>query len=195
MLTVIQLNTPGATSLPGTEKELLKIKSHTSGSRPEFKPLVGAQATVDSVLREIKDCSIVHFACHGVQATDPLNSRLLLHNGSLSLSQLMYISLPNAKIAFLSACQTATGEKKLPDEAVHLAAGMLAAGFKSVIGTMRSIRDDLAPEVADRVYAWLLKDGNLESGTAAEALHHAVEEIRKRNPSDLDWVPFIHMGT
>ena len=130
MLAVIQPNTPGAASLPGTEEELLRIKSHTSGSRLGLKSLVGAQATVNSVLREIKDCSIVHFACHGIQdTTHPLSSRLLLHGGYLSLAQLMYTKLPNARLAFLSACETATGQENLPDEAVHLAAGMLAAGF------------------------------------------------------------------
>ena len=38
-------------------------------------------------------------------------------------------SLEPAELAFLSACQTATGYEKLPEEAVHLVAGMLAAGF------------------------------------------------------------------
>lgn len=31
--------------------------------------------------------------------------------------------------AFLSPCQTATGEKHLSDEAIHMAAGMLFAGY------------------------------------------------------------------
>ena len=158
--------------------------------------LVGKDATVDAVLEEMQSCSVVHFACHGKQdMIDPLSSCLCLHDGSLSLSQLVYMKLPNAQLAFLSACQTATGEKELPDEAVHLAAGMLAAGFKSVIGTMWSVSDNAAPIVADGVYARLFKDGKLESGKVAEALHYAVEDLRKRNPSDfMAWVPFIHMG-
>ena len=107
----------------------------------------------------------------------------------------MYTSLPNARIAFLSACETATGQENLPDEAVHLAAGMLAAGFKSVIGTMWAISDSAAPIVAERFYARLLKDGKVEDGKAAGALHYAVEDLRKRDPSDfMAWVPFIHIG-
>ncbi|KAI0082963.1 hypothetical protein BDY19DRAFT_981531, partial [Irpex rosettiformis] len=54
--------------------------------------------------------------------------------------------LPNADLAVLSACQTATGDEKLSEEAVHLAAGMLNIGYKSVIGTMWSISDYIAPE-------------------------------------------------
>ena len=196
VLAVIQPNTPKLSHLPGAIKELSMIEKRVSESGHVLKSLVGNQATVDTVLGDMKDCSVVHFACHGIQdATDPLNSRLILDDGPLPLSKLIYTKLPNAQLAFLSACQTAKGEKELPDEAVHLAAGMLAAGFKSVIGTMWSISDNAAPIVADGVYARLFKDGKLESGKVAEALHYAVEDLRKRDPSDfMAWVPFIHMG-
>ncbi|KAI6096165.1 CHAT domain-containing protein, partial [Pisolithus croceorrhizus] len=40
------------------------------------------------------------------------------------------------EFAFLSACHTAQGDKATPDEAIHLAAGLQFAGFKSVIGTL-----------------------------------------------------------
>ncbi|KAJ6522099.1 hypothetical protein DFH09DRAFT_938562 [Mycena vulgaris] len=39
-------------------------------------------------------------------------------------------------LAVLRACQTAMGDEKLPDEAVHLAASLLFAGFRSVVATM-----------------------------------------------------------
>jgi CHAT domain-containing protein len=40
------------------------------------------------------------------------------------------------KLAFLSACETAKGDEKSPDEAMHLAATMIFAGFRGVIATM-----------------------------------------------------------
>lgn len=39
-------------------------------------------------------------------------------------------------LAFLSASQPARGDKKLPDEAMHLAATLLFAGFGSLVATM-----------------------------------------------------------
>jgi CHAT domain-containing protein len=48
----------------------------------------------------------------------------------------MRLRLPHAVLAFLSACQTAQGSEKQPDQAVHLAASMLFCGFRSVVGTM-----------------------------------------------------------
>jgi CHAT domain-containing protein len=48
----------------------------------------------------------------------------------------MDADLGDAFFAFLSACETAKGDHDYADEAVHLAASMLFAGFKSVIATM-----------------------------------------------------------
>jgi CHAT domain-containing protein len=48
----------------------------------------------------------------------------------------MEMNLKHAFVAFLSACETAKGDRTYADEVVHLAATMLFAGFKSVIATM-----------------------------------------------------------
>jgi CHAT domain-containing protein len=52
------------------------------------------------------------------------------------IAGLMELKLDNAFLAFLSACEMAKGDKEQPDQAMHLAAGMLFRGFKSVIATM-----------------------------------------------------------
>jgi len=44
--------------------------------------------------------------------------------------------MPNASLAFLSACQTAMGDENLPDKAFHLAAALLFAGFRGTVATM-----------------------------------------------------------
>ncbi|KAF8122601.1 hypothetical protein EV363DRAFT_1182291 [Boletus edulis] len=45
------------------------------------------------------------------------------------------------RVPFLSACQTVTGVEDLTDEAVHIAAGMLFAGYGGVVGKMWSISE------------------------------------------------------
>jgi CHAT domain-containing protein len=60
----------------------------------------------------------------------------MLHDGPLKVSQIMQQPTPNARLAFLGACQTATGDKTLPDEAIHLASTLLFAGFRGVVATM-----------------------------------------------------------
>jgi CHAT domain-containing protein len=85
---------------------------------------------------EKQSAHILHLACHGQQAEDALDSAFFLRDGKFSIQNLMSMHLPNAVLAFLSACQTARGSKDLPDQAVHLAASMLFCGFRSVVGTM-----------------------------------------------------------
>ncbi|KAJ3530303.1 hypothetical protein NMY22_g8630 [Coprinellus aureogranulatus] len=110
------------------------------------------------------------------------------------------------RLAFLSACKTSVGEEKLPDEAVHLAAGMLAAGYRRVIATMWSINDKHATKVAQSFYQYLwdhptdaLRDGGFDGTLSAYALHHATQELRWELGGDSDdsilaWAPFIHYG-
>ena len=155
-----------------------------------------SDATVQNVVEGMKESNWVHFACHGVQEiSDPTKSALLLANGAhLTLLDMSRLSLPHAELAYLSACQTATGVEDLSEEAVHLTAGMLSAGYCGVIGTMWSIVDDDAPKVADAVYAHLLKDPNPDPTQAAFALHEAVKKLCNESKSYFSWVPYIHVG-
>jgi CHAT domain-containing protein len=76
-------------------------------------------------------------ACHGVQNADnALLSGFCLSDGNLTVSRLMELDLKDAFFAFLSACETAKGDEKQPDQTVHLAAAMLFVGFRSVVANM-----------------------------------------------------------
>ncbi|KDN37406.1 hypothetical protein RSAG8_10211, partial [Rhizoctonia solani AG-8 WAC10335] len=83
------------------------------------------------------------------------------------------------------------------DEVVHLASGMLMAGYPSVIATMWSVMDSDAPFVADKVYGQLLRDGTMHCNDTARALHHAVAELREKigYKEFTRWVPYIHIGS
>jgi CHAT domain-containing protein len=145
----------------------------------------------------MEDCSWPHLACHGVQKPDePTKSALILQDGHLTLEEIIKLNLPKAEFAFLSACQTTTGDEKLSEESVHIAGGMLLAGYRGVVATMWSIQDELAPLVADEFYAHIMRDGGRpDSRKAAEALHFSVQKLRERRDVRLiDWIPFVHLG-
>lgn len=155
------------------------------------------QATIESVLDAMDRHSWVHFACHGIQhPDDPVKSAFALHDGNLELSRLMRKPLKNAQLAVLSACQTAMGDVTLPQETVNLAAGMLAAGYRGVIGTMWSIRDADAPILAKALYSNLLQNSARGKVEAAYALHDAVASLRQEIGEEEfhRWVPFVHYG-
>lgn len=197
ILAISQPSTPGHRSLPGTVTEVQAIE-HCIGSRNiPFTWLDGKKATIANVLECMAKSNWCHFACHGLQDRgDPIESAFAMQDGSLSLRTIMSKSFPSADIAFLSACQTATGDEKRPEEAVHLAAGMLMAGFRSVFATMWSIGDRDAPLVVKEVYTYLLEDGQNNRGREAYALHHALGQLRKEVSMNAfgKWVPFVHFG-
>jgi CHAT domain-containing protein len=159
--------------------------------------LEGKEGTKGQVTQGMESCNWLHLACHGIQRPDePTKSALILQDGHLTLEEIIRLNLPKAEFAFLSACQTTTGDEKLSEEAVHLAGGMLLAGYRGVVATMWSIRDDLAPDVTDEFYGHIIKDGERpDSRKTAEALHMSVQKLRKKDDVKLiDWIPFVHLG-
>ncbi|CAE6460116.1 unnamed protein product, partial [Rhizoctonia solani] len=197
VLAIGQAATPGHSPLPGTTRELEHVKAHIQ-DRALYSEFEGDQATTTAVLDAMEQHEWVHLACHAHQnVSDPTKSGFFLHDGTLDLAAINRRSFKNKGLAFLSACQTAAGDEKLPDEAIHLASGMLMAGYPSVIATMWSVVDDDAPFVADKVYAQLMPDGRIGNGEAGKALHHAVAVLREEvgEKEFGRWVPYIHIGS
>jgi CHAT domain-containing protein len=195
LLSVIQPSAPGATGIPNTKKELDCLQRRLVSR--QHVVLEGAEGTKRQVIKGMEDCNWLHLACHGVQKPEePTKSALILEDGHLTLEELIKLRLPQAEFAFLSACQTTTGDERLSEEAVHIAGGMLLAGYRGVVATMWSIQDDLAPEVADEFYAHIMQDiQRPSSGEAAEALHISVQKLRKKkNVPLIEWIPFVHLG-
>ena len=200
-----QPNAPGATKIPGTTTEVRSIYQKAIENGIRVLKIEGSDLTLNECLGHLEDFSSVHLACHGYQnPEESLRSKFCFHNGTLDLATILRMDLKNADLAFLSACQTSTGDEKLSDEAVHLAAGMLAAGYRRVVATMWSIGDTTVQEVANNFYDRLWSEREEGSGSefdgtlSAYALHHAIQKLREdRGDSDdaiLAWAPFVHFG-
>ena len=200
---VSQPETPNQPRIPGTTKEVLAIMQLLKNHNVQFLCLEGENATVDQGISNMETHSCIHFACHAQQNTqEPLKSSFMLHDGGLELSEIIKKKLVGADLAYLSACQTSTGDEKLSEEAVHLAAGMLAAGYQGVIATMWSISDQHGPQVAEDFYAELISQdleleqlSSLSTDNAAYALHYSTQKLQKQlGDLELDWIPYVHFG-
>ncbi|KAJ1299800.1 hypothetical protein OPQ81_000699 [Rhizoctonia solani] len=196
LLAVGQEATPGHNPLPGTKEELARIGECVVPPLL-LKCLEDHNATVAAVLEAMEKHNWVHLACHAHQDfRRPTESGFSLHDGPLTLKEIGKRAFKGKGLAFLSACQTARGDNDLPDESVHLASGMLTAGYPSVIATMWSVVDVDAPVVASTVYEYLLKDGKMNCNDTAKALHIAVKLLRDSvgEKEFGRWAPYIHIG-
>jgi len=202
---ISQPKTSGKNEIPFVRDEIENIESQLGMRGIPYSTLADESATVSRVLKSMEDFSGIHLACHASQDLgNSLKSSIHLYDGPLELTEIMKKNLHKADFAFLSACQTSKGDAKLPDEAVHLAAGMLAAGYRSVVGTMWAVVDKHGPDLAELFYKTMLEDSTTEGGAkidgrlAARALHHATKRLQEKfsdSPdSYLAWVPYVHFG-
>ncbi|KAJ3505773.1 hypothetical protein NLJ89_g7243 [Agrocybe chaxingu] len=186
-LVLAQPTTNGHQDIPMTLRELELVETaipppsllHVGNGRLSETNI---NRTVGEALEHLSHASILHLACHGHQDhIDPLSSGFELQDGRLTISKLISCQMPHAVLAFLSACESASNDLDVPDEALNLAAAMLYARFQSVIGTMWTMNDNDGPEVARMIYEELFKSPNdhLDPKVIACALDSAEFDIRR----------------
>lgn len=184
LLAVAMPETPGAAPIEGAAGEAQHL-----AERYGAHVLTGERATRDAVCAALPDYELVHFACHsdgsGLLLQDHLTKPLTV----LDISRLQ---LPRARLAYLSACTTSLGPRRLADEAIHLAAAFQQAGFPRVIGTLWPVEDAVAQSLCADVYDAL---PGLDTASAPEALQRATRDLSERYPDSPSlWAGFVYIG-
>jgi CHAT domain-containing protein len=192
LLVVAMPDTPGLPALPGARREAATL----AGLPVRTQVLAGEGAVRASVSQAVLEHAWAHFACHaGQDLHDPSAGRLYLHDGQLTVADLSKLRLDDAQFAYLSACDTARGGLRLPDEALHLGGALQLAGYQHVIATQWPISDRIAATMTERVYARLRTADGLDLSRAAPALHDAVRALRERYPQNPAlWASYVHFG-
>lgn len=112
----------------------------------------------EEILKELKECTVLHFAGHGTtNPADPSKSCLVLSDGiehGLTAEDIeaarLHDSLPT--LAYLSACSTGTNDVTvLLDEGLHLMGACQVAGFQNIVGTMWKVSDSFCVQIANSV--------------------------------------------
>jgi hypothetical protein len=192
MLAVAMSLTPGAPALPSADTERKFLEATFSADT-----LFNEQATTDRVIAALPKYAIAHFACHGeTDLADPSASRLLCHDhqsNALSVARLSRLDLPDAALAYLSACATSQTSAVLADEAVHVTSAFQIAGYAQVIGTLWPIHDRISSRMARTIYAALGQQG-ASGRSAAYAVHNAVCALRRDVGAEPIWASYIHVG-
>lgn len=133
--------------------------------------------------------SVVHLATHGKFSSNPEETFIILWDKPLDLADLnnlLRINDPNRTIELLvlSACETATGDKRA---ALGLAGVALQAGANSTLATLWQVDDESTAELMSQFYHQLQAEPQI---TKAEALRRVQLNLWKNQ--DKDWeVPFF----
>lgn len=117
-------------------------------------PLRGRDATHARVLEHLAGADVLHFACHGAtDLDDPLRSAVMLADDvPLTVADLISCRLGGARLAVLSACETAVLGPDLPDEVVSLPSGFLQAGVAGVLASLWAVPDAGTTVLISRFY-------------------------------------------
>ena len=151
---------------------------------PREKRLQGSQEATRTNYRQlIEQVQFIHCCHHAESRLDnPLESRLKLADGSITLGQLMTPGwrLPDLSDVFLACCETGLGEPSLSDDLFALSTSFLCAGARTVISSLWRVKD-LATALFSIFYYQQLKQGK----DSSFAIQQAQIQLRQLKKEDL----------
>ncbi|MEQ8381272.1 MAG: CHAT domain-containing protein [Coleofasciculus sp. A1-SPW-01] len=201
----------GTTNAPSFEQEgfstLDNVANELAGIQQQItlnQILENQDFIQDNIRNQIQMASfnLVHIATHGKFSSNPQQTFLLDWSGRINvkdLDSLLRTNEPNRTSAIellvLSACETATGDKRA---ALGLAGIAVRAGARSTLATLWQVNDASTAEFMQRFYQQL-KEPQLSK---AEALRQTQIAFLTEYPDDPDkdylrpyhWAPFILIG-
>jgi CHAT domain-containing protein len=138
---------------------------------------------------------IVHLATHGQFSSNADNTFILTWDGRINVKQLDQLlrsregKLNPIELLVLSACQTATGDKRA---ALGMAGVAVRSGARSTLASLWSVSDRSTASLMIEFYRELSKPGV----TKAEALRRAQVALLNQNDytSPYYWAPFVLLG-
>lgn len=180
------------TPLENVKLELQEIKSGV----PRSQQLINQSFTESDLKNQIKSVpfSVVHFATHGQFSSNANETFILTWNELLKVRKfdnLLRLRDPSESRAIellvLSACQTATGDRRA---ALGLAGIAVRAGARSTLATLWSVDDRSTAELMSQFYQEFAK----AQVTKAEALRRAQLTLLTNYEIPYFWAPYVLVG-
>ncbi len=155
--------------LPGTRTEAAAIARHVGDGA---RVLVGADAS-EAVVRDdsLASYAIVHLAAHTLlDDAHPDRSGIRLagddeHDGVLRSAEIVELDLEGRTVV-LAACSSATGLALRGEGPMSVARSFFEAGATAVVASLWPLRDDVAAELFDEIYAELARGATLSAAVA-----------------------------
>ncbi|BAY59135.1 TPR repeat-containing protein (plasmid) [Leptolyngbya boryana NIES-2135] len=175
-------------NLPNAEQEARAIA-------PLFntQAITGKAGTKQTILQQISDARVIHFATHGsFSDRNGFKSWLALapsenDSGILTAEEVAQLKL-NADLVVLSACDTGRG-RVTGDGVVGLSRSFIAAGVPSVIVSLWAVPDAPTADLMKEFYQQLKRNPD-----KAQALRQAMLTTFRTHPNLKDWAAFTLIG-
>jgi CHAT domain-containing protein len=198
----------GASNAPSFKKEGLgaidNVELELSGIKKNIQrnqTLQNQQFIKNNLQAKINttNFNIVHLATHGKFSSNPEQTYILDWNGRIKVKDLDNLlrldyqrSSKPIELLILSACQTASGDKRA---ALGLAGVTIRAGTRTTLASLWQINDASTAEFMIELYQQL----NLENVTKAEALRNSqIKFLKESSSRDYNrpyyWASFILVG-
>jgi CHAT domain-containing protein len=171
--------------LPGSQQEAQAIAKLLN-----TQALIGSQATEKTVLAQIRQASVIHFATHGLlDEHQGMASAIALvagtdDDGLLTAGELSAIPL-TAQLAVLSACDTGRG-RITGDGVLGLSRSLMLAGVPNVVVSLWAVPDQATASLMTEYYRQMP-----QQPTQAQALRQAMLTTLKQYPDPRDWAGFV----
>ena len=161
------------------------------------RPLVGKQATKQTVLQKIHSVSLIHIAAHGnadkgdiaLAPAKNIKGKLKKEDFVLTMSDISKVQL-RAKLVVLSCCHSGRGQIKA-EGVVGIARAFLGSGARSVLVSLWAVDDEATMQFMKQFYGHLVR-----GKSASESLHETMKWMRKNPPfcEVRKWAPFMLIG-
>jgi CHAT domain-containing protein len=194
-LTTSRLN---FSSLPNVATELEQIAAVIPS-----KKLVNQEFTDTSIENQVSSASyrVVHLATHGKFSSQLEETFILAWNGKINIKELREVLQtreqvlrrssrvpPPIELLVLSACETATGDKRA---ALGLAGVAVRSGARSTLASLWQVDDKSTSMLMSQFYRQLTLDPNI---TKAEALRRAQLFVLQDKGHPFYWAPYVLVG-
>ena len=184
-------------SLNQVPLELQQIQAEVAKS----KKLLNSDFSATNLRKTVESVpfSVIHLATHGNFSSNPDETFVLLWDRLLQAKNFDRflgigdrINRRGVELLTLSACKTATGDKRAT---LGLAGIAVRAGARSTLATLWKVEDDSTAAITIQFYK-LLKDKKL---TKAQALRQAQLYLMEQHPNSnyklpYYWAPFVLVG-
>ncbi len=185
----------GFSALPGVKEEVTQISAQLSSQ------LLLNDSFTDANLQDKlqqADAPIVHLATHGQFGSTPEDTFIATWNDRIHVNELEDLlrnresnKLTPIELMVLSACQTATGDKRAT---LGMAGMAIRSGARSTLATLWSVKDESTSRLIDKFYQELISSRS--NTNKAKALRQAQLSLIKSQDFNhpFYWSPFVLVG-